>query len=181
MANSTDAAALSRLLYLLATAEEIPQEQIVKPTFERLVQPANTLLKHSLEETMTPPQYHREGLGKSRWEELLAVVECYMRLGLTHEGAQLFSLSLPIVPDRNCDLWKNWRFSIEYLKNFVEFLTRHVHTELPSRAIPFIASLLHTMAGHFATTRPPKPATWYQGSYRRSGNNWGKSSCECPP
>jgi hypothetical protein len=102
MANIADAAALSHLLYVLATAETIPQERIVKPTFERLAQPANKLLKLSLEETMTPPQHLLDGLENSRWEELLALVECYMRLGFAQEGAQLSTLSLPTVPDKNC-------------------------------------------------------------------------------
>ncbi|KAF3009974.1 hypothetical protein E8E13_011285 [Curvularia kusanoi] len=175
LANCTDAAGFSRFLFLLqiATTDKVSREHIAKPTFERLAQTANTLLQQPLKEIMPPPHVLPQGSDKSQWFELIAIVGCYMDLGLEQAGAQLLSSSLPDVPDATDSLWEHWQSSNRLITTLAELLTPYVHTGLPEKATPFITSLLHTIAAYYASSRPSEPATWAQGNVR--GRRYGYS------
>ena len=180
---SPDAAGLSRFLYLLGTSILVSQKYIVKASFERLAQAANAILKLPIEEITTRTQldFDRDP-ETARWDELVGIVECCLELGLEQQGAQLLGTSLPDIPDMTSHLWKKWKLLFPFLNSVVKLSSRHLDTDLPDQAKPFVGSMVHTVAEHFACTRPQKPRTWAQDSYRKGSRyGYGDESCSCAP
>lgn len=178
--NSPHSAGLSRFLYLLAKNDLIHQKDIAETTYRRLAQTASANLKLSAESITSRPLYNTYGqkdLESIRADELLGIVECYMKLELTHEAAQLLGASLPDVPDGTSGLWEKWRLMFHFLSSLATFLSRYKDSELRNSATPFITSLLHTAAEHTAHTRPQEPLNWA----RAESKGYGHEKCTCEP
>jgi hypothetical protein len=173
---------------LLATNTVVSWEPITKPTFERLAQAAITNLKLPVDAITSIPAYHtlsqedsestsQEDPESTRAEEILIIVDCYLKLGLTSEAAQLLGTGLPDVPDATSGLWEQWKLLFSFLKDLVKLLSQYEDANLRDQAKPFIIQMLHTAAEYFARTRPKEPRSWAQDKSK----DYKHERCSCGP
>ena len=165
---------------LLATNTVVSWGPITKPTYEHLAQAAVTNLKLPVDAIMDTPAYHmrsQDDPESTRAEEILTIVDCYLKLGLVSEAAQLLGAGLPDVPEATSSLWEQWKLLFSFLEDLVKLLTQYEDANLRNQAKPFIIQMLHTAAEYFARTRPKEPRNWTQDEDK----DYGHERCSCEP
>ncbi|KAJ4364668.1 hypothetical protein N0V83_009265 [Neocucurbitaria cava] len=171
---------ISRFLYLLGTTtvhDVITCENIVKPTYQHLLQASLPSLKLSLEELSKDPNEHYGSrplhVGTST-VEFLEIIDRCMKLGLEAKAHNLLREGLPKLPAPEFSFWSKWQRVYVFNREMVDLLQSHNNAQLNSAASPFITNILRTSSSFLASSLPKEPGDWARPHVRRD-------SCGCDP
>ncbi|KAH6625191.1 hypothetical protein C7974DRAFT_376744 [Boeremia exigua] len=171
---------LLHFLQLVGANDSIPFELVVKPAYERLADAATEVVKLRAEDLIS-------GHNSAHLNNVLTLIDNYLRFGLPREATRLIIASLPDVPNPMSTEWSNWRPWFDLLSRLAGMISWINDPTLADSTRPFIISVIDAVLGHSGRSRPQEPRDWArrpQSYVDRPGGPYSSRSgtlCTCQP
>ncbi|KAH8732013.1 hypothetical protein GQ44DRAFT_722171 [Phaeosphaeriaceae sp. PMI808] len=162
-----DQASLLHFLYHLGVKATSDADQIIIPTYQKLIPVFTPISRPSIQDFAQPKQISTLAF------ELIETVNQCMRLGLEAEAQNLLSAALPELPPATSTVWSSWRHLFPSLTALTVVLERYNNTVLNEKGSSFITQIIKSSAEYLARSRPQTPRDWSQP--------YAYKSCGCSP
>ncbi len=168
----------------------VSSENIVKPTYEHILQtpvsslnvPIDEIIKHARSYPQYHSQYQSPPDAGTSVNELFCILNDCVKLELKEEASKVLKTGLPNLLTLQPNFWGQWKAMFYFTQDLIMAVQAHDDEHLNEICKPFITHVLQQSSRFLASSRPQKPRNWSRPQkVRPSYSSQPLKICTCEP